>query len=136
MENYSEILPLFNRGQLLFVTFNPDTHEITSYGERSSDWEDFVSSLPLNECRYFVVNVDHTSTTDGVTRTKSGFGLWCPSSAAGKQKMTTAFFCAEFLSKIEPFIGGIKATRIEAGTHEALEKEAVVEKVFRYSRVK
>jgi hypothetical protein len=136
METHEEVLTRFNKGSVLFVTFDIQTREIVQYADRSASWDEFLACLPSNECRYFVVNVDHVSSTDGVTRTKPGFGLWCPSDAPGKQKMITTFFCAEFLAMLEPFIGGIKATRIEAGTHASLDRESVIEKLFRYSRVK
>ena len=58
--------------------------------------------------------------------------LWAPSKASRKDKMQLTFFAQNVLCEL----GGLGASRIEAGSAESLEYEQVKEKILRRVTVK
>jgi len=58
-------------------------------GDISSNYQDFVKSLPSQDCRYGVVNFEYTTESDG-KRSKIVFVNWAPETAPIKSKMVYA----------------------------------------------
>jgi len=55
----------------------------------NSTYDDFVASLPTNDCRYAVYDFEYQA-EDGGTRNKIMFVVWAPDSAKIKAKMLYA----------------------------------------------
>ena len=131
--NAIEILEQFNRGKLLFATFDAETKELIGHGARhEASWDDFVDSLPEHRCAFFLVHVDYFSTSDRVTRSKSALGRWCPELASTRDKMNATFFSKKFVAEISPFVPALGETRIQASSIDEVDRETIVERVTRF----
>jgi cofilin len=63
--------------------------ELETIGDSSKSYDDFVKSLPSNDCRYAVVNIDF-ELEDGGKREKLLFVNWAPNGAKLKPKTVYA----------------------------------------------
>lgn len=109
-----------------FITFNfsHDRKEIVvDQKSESSDWDDFMQSLPENEPRYAVYDF-HYEGSDGEATNRLVFVNWSPNDARPKTKML-------FATKKEALvreIPGISAD-IKVGDHSDITYEQVLGKV-------
>eukprot|EP01095_Lingulamoeba_sp_RSL-Kostka_P014332 TRINITY_DN620_c0_g1_i3.p1 TRINITY_DN620_c0_g1~~TRINITY_DN620_c0_g1_i3.p1 ORF type:complete len:146 (+),score=48.78 TRINITY_DN620_c0_g1_i3:57-494(+) len=96
-------------------------------------WEEFVSSLPSDECRYCVYQLPYVSKTDKVERSAFIFLRWCPSGASTKTKMISTFFQKEVISNLP---GSYVQTKLQAGSLDGLEYDYILEQALRFVTVK
>jgi len=62
------------------------TVEIEKKGDLTKTYDDFVSELPENDCRYGVIDLEF-ETNDGRETSKLVFISWCPDTAKVRPKM-------------------------------------------------
>ena len=95
--------------------------------EFNIDWENFVSKLPENECRYLFYTFKYISQVDNVERSKLIHILWTPKTADKKDKMMGAFFNEIVLDKL----GAASAVicRLQASHSSNLAYNDILEKV-------
>jgi len=62
---------------------------VTEHSSESADFNEFMTLLPTNDCRYAVYKMDFT-TTDGRPNTKIASIAWSPDSSSVKPKMVYA----------------------------------------------
>ena len=95
VEVSDDVVALFNdfklqQGEKLrFIIFsieNKKTIVIADKGERSKTFDDFCASLPDDDCRYGLVDLDFT-TTDGRPTSKLVLITWNPDTASVRSKM-------------------------------------------------
>ena len=97
-------------------------------------WDELISKLPVDGCRYVLYNFNYISVTDNIERSKLVFILWSPSAANKKHKMMSAFFAQSVLDKLTA--ASAVSCQIQAGTTSSLEYSVVLEKVLRKLSVK
>jgi len=90
----------------------------------SSTYQDFVSKLPSNDCRYAVFDFEYEQ--DGGSRNKIVFVVWSPDSAKIKAKM----LYASTKDAIRKKLVGI-GTEVQATDAAEIDRDAVLEKVLR-----
>ena len=59
---------------------------IDSFGERDATYDQMVDSLPADECRYCLIDMEF-ETSDGRPTSKLVFVSWCPDTASVRNKM-------------------------------------------------
>eukprot|EP01095_Lingulamoeba_sp_RSL-Kostka_P014331 TRINITY_DN620_c0_g1_i2.p1 TRINITY_DN620_c0_g1~~TRINITY_DN620_c0_g1_i2.p1 ORF type:complete len:146 (+),score=51.17 TRINITY_DN620_c0_g1_i2:57-494(+) len=96
-------------------------------------WEEFVSSLPFDECRYVVYQLPYISKTDNVNRSAFIFLRWCPSGASTKTKMISTFFQKDVIADLP---GGYVQTKLQAGSLDSLNYDHILEQSLRFVTVK
>ncbi|KAI1073067.1 hypothetical protein LB507_008986 [Fusarium sp. FIESC RH6] len=109
-----------------FITFSisHDRSEIVvDHTSESSDWDDFIQSLPENEPRYAVYDFGYEG-SDGEAKNKLVFVNWSPDTAKVRAKMIFAS-SKEALRRAFPGIGA----DFQATDHSDITYEAVLEKV-------
>jgi len=76
---------------LRYITYEIKNNviEIEKQGARSETWDDFCASLPENDARYAVIDVEF-ETDDGRPTSKILFLAWVPEGCKIKSKMTYA----------------------------------------------
>lgn len=76
-----------------FITFKlNDTYKeivVDKVGDRTTSYEDFTNSLPENDCRYAVYDLDFVTAED-VPKSRIFYILWSPASSKVKSKMLYA----------------------------------------------
>lgn len=88
----------------------------------ASTWDEFIASLPANDCRYVVYDFEHDS-GEGI-RKKIIFILWSPDTAKVRSKMIYASSDESMKKKIE--VG----TRLQANDFSDLEYNLIVTRLF------
>jgi len=88
-------------------------------------YEEFLESLPPNDCRYGVYDFEYTA-EDGGQRNKIVFVLWAPDSAKIKPKMLYTSSKDALRKKLV----GI-ATEVQATDRSEIDRDAVLEKCLR-----
>ena len=95
----------------------------------SATFNDFVASLPANECRYAIFDFEYElSAADGL-RQKILFVVWAPDTAKIKDKMLTASSKDALKKKLVGISVEVQATDLSEIT-----KESVVAKITAISR--
>eukprot|EP01089_Gocevia_fonbrunei_P002227 TRINITY_DN1221_c0_g1_i2.p1 TRINITY_DN1221_c0_g1~~TRINITY_DN1221_c0_g1_i2.p1 ORF type:complete len:159 (+),score=31.06 TRINITY_DN1221_c0_g1_i2:72-548(+) len=146
-ENETEtqnIVGKLNFGNVKFTTFNRigETSYALEYsftkeevGTSDESWNKLLSVLPPKECRVGLYNLDYTSESDGVTRSKLILLNWVPSEANVKSKMLSATNVKALKAKFESFGLHIFMV-IQGGSPFDLERSDVVQKVLSRCTVK
>ena len=79
-----------NKAKYAYLIFGMDKDyskiQISKKGEENASYDEFVAELPLDDCRYAVVNIKF-SLEDGGEREKLLFIQWSPNKAKLKSKM-------------------------------------------------
>ena len=91
-----------------FITYKlQDSKEIVveTVGERAASYEDFVSTLPENDCRFAVYDFDFTTPED-VPKSRIFYIFWSPDTAKVRSKMLYA-------SSNEKFKRGLDGIQVE-----------------------
>ncbi|OUM63165.1 hypothetical protein PIROE2DRAFT_67416 [Piromyces sp. E2] len=90
-----------------------------------TDYDDFIGSLPENECRYAVYDFNYTN-EEGGKRTKIVFYTWSPDTARIKMKMVYAATKEAIKKKLDGIYVEIQCTDLAEASYET-----VLEKVTR-----
>jgi len=127
MGAYNE-LKLGKKLKYIIFKLSPDNTEIVvDKKSEDPDYENFLSSLPENECRYAVYDVEYD--TEGGKRNKLCFYNWVPDGARIKNRMVSAS-SKEALRK--QFVG--IAADVQGSDPSEIDFQTVVEKLQRVSR--
>ena len=121
-------LKLGHQHKFVLFKLSDDLKEVVF--ERTStagqdSYQDFVNSLPPNDCRYAVYDFAFKA-EDGGDRNKILFVLWCPDSAKIKAKM----IYTSTKDSIRKKLVGI-GTEIQATDKAEISHDAVLEKCLR-----
>ncbi|KAI9202759.1 uncharacterized protein BJ171DRAFT_166760 [Polychytrium aggregatum] len=84
-----------------------------------ANYEDFVNSLPPNECRYVVYDFQYETSGEG-TRNKILFYVWSPDSAKIKPKMLYASSKDALRKKLDGIYTEIQCTDLSEVSYEAV----------------
>ena len=103
--------------------------QVETVGDSESTYEDFLKSLPANDCRYAVYKMSFTkpASTDGLNegrRTKTVFVLWAPGSANIKDKFVYSASKESLKWKLQ---GGLNI-EIQAGKVADLSEQQMLDK--------
>jgi cofilin len=102
-ECISEFNAMKLKKEYSFITYGMDKDfskiQIIDKGAATDSYDDFVSKLPLDECRYAVVNVKFSLENDG-DREKLLFISWSPNKAKLKSKMLFASSKEDFRKQL------------------------------------
>ncbi|XP_051177424.1 actin-depolymerizing factor 3 [Lolium perenne] len=126
----SECITKFNELQAKrlhrYVTYKlHDSKEVVidQVGERGATYEDFVSALPENDCRYAVFDFDYM-TPEEVPKSKIYYIFWSPDCAKVRSKMLYA-------SSNSKFKTGLNGIQIEMQATDASEisRDAIQDRI-------
>lgn len=92
-------------------------------GDKTKTFDDFTKSLPEDQPRYCVVDVEYI-TKSGADHSKIVFILWCPDNAGVKDKM----LYAASKDTISKSLQGCQLM-IQANDHDDLKKEGIQQKL-------
>ncbi|KAJ3285805.1 cofilin [Borealophlyctis nickersoniae] len=84
-----------------------------------ADYDDFVKSLPPNECRYCVYDFQYDTSGEG-QRNKILFYVWSPDSAKIKQKMLYAASKDALRKKLDGIYTEIQCTDLSEVSYETV----------------
>jgi len=101
---------------------------IDKTGDPSSTYDEFLKTLPDNDCRYAVATVHYTTPAEG-ERTKIVFFLWAPEGSKVKSKM----LYAGSKDTVKKGLPGIQ-TEIQGTDKSEVELNAVIEKCKQFSQ--
>ena len=99
---------------------------VNATGDPSATFDDFIETLPENECRYAVYDLEY-ETPAGATGSKIFFISWLPDSAKAMQKMVYASSLLDFKKQLEGW-----HLELQANDYDEITKEIMLEKVMRY----
>ncbi|XP_076887271.1 actin-depolymerizing factor 10-like [Bidens hawaiensis] len=87
------------------------THQVVieKLGQPNESYVDFQKSLPTNECRYAVYDLDFT-TVENCQKSKIFFFAWCPDSSRVRSKMIYASSKETFKRELEGIQLELQAT--------------------------
>ncbi|KAK9072921.1 hypothetical protein SSX86_009357 [Deinandra increscens subsp. villosa] len=96
-----------------FIVFKIEdkTHQVVieKLGKPTENYADFQKSLPANECRYAVYDLDFT-TVENCQKSKIFFFAWCPDSSRVRSKMIYASSKETFKRELEGIQLELQAT--------------------------
>jgi len=117
-------LKLGHQYRYLVLKLNDTNSEIVveKTGAPNATYEEFAKSLPPNDCRYGIFDLEFTA-DDGGQRSKIVFILWAPDSAKIKSKMLFTSSKADLKKKLV----GI-ATEVQATDASEIDQKAVLDK--------
>eukprot|EP01088_Endostelium_zonatum_P003721 TRINITY_DN14905_c0_g1_i1.p1 TRINITY_DN14905_c0_g1~~TRINITY_DN14905_c0_g1_i1.p1 ORF type:complete len:158 (+),score=33.48 TRINITY_DN14905_c0_g1_i1:56-529(+) len=124
----------------MFVRIGESSFQICKKAEASGDneaesWQQFITSLPEDECRYGLFNFKYTSESDNVERSKLIMVNWVPGGAKIKAKMLAATYVKGMKGKLDGFGGGIFIT-VQGGTVDELDRKSVEKSILNRCSVK
>lgn len=108
---------------IMFKIENKKTILIAEKADVSKTYDDFLASLPKNEPRYCLVDVEYI-TKSGADHTKMVFIFWCPDECAVKDKM----LYASSKDTIKKTFSGIQC-EIQANDFQDIEKAGIQQKL-------
>ena len=119
-------LKLKHKYRFVIFSLSTDFKEINveSTGEADKDYNEFITSLPKNECRYCVYDFEY-DVQDG-KRNKILFYVWAPDTSKVKQKMLYAASKDALRKKLDGIF-----TEIQCTDMAELAYETVLDKVLR-----
>ncbi|KAM7257669.1 hypothetical protein ACFE04_013410 [Oxalis oulophora] len=110
-----------------FIVFKIDEgiQQVTvdKYGDPGQSYEDFTASLPANECRYAVYDLDFT-TNENCMKSKIFFVAWAPDSARIRSKMVYASSKDRFRRELDGVQVELQATDPSEMTFDIIKARA------------
>lgn len=97
---------------------------IDKLAPKSESYDDFISQLPTDQCRYAVVDFPFEGSETGAQKEVLVFVVWCPEGASVKQKM----LYASSKDAIKSTCGGV-AAEIQATDFDEVSRDTVLGKV-------
>ncbi|KAJ4113935.1 hypothetical protein NW768_011465 [Fusarium equiseti] len=125
VETYQELRLKKSHKFIIFKLSKDNTDIVVDQTYESSDWEDFLKSLPEDEPVWAVYDFQYEAPESGV-RNKLVFFSWTPDGARTRAKMLHA----SSKDALRRALVGI-ATEIQATEHGEVAHEAVLDKVRR-----
>lgn len=124
--NAFQDLKLKKSSRYIIYTLNKDNTSIIIENEAGKDatYDDFLSALPEDDCRYAVFDYEYKKGDDQCMRSKICFIVWSPDCAKIKQKMLYASSKDALRKKLV----GIGA-EIQATDSSEVSEDAIKEKV-------
>ncbi|KAJ3061808.1 cofilin, partial [Quaeritorhiza haematococci] len=113
-------LKLKKRYRYIVYKITDDFKEITT--ERmveNSEYNDFVASLPANECRYCVYDFEYEVPGEG-PRNKIVFIFWAPDTAKVKAKMLYAASKEAIRKKLDGIYTELQCTDLSEVSHDSI----------------
>ncbi|KAI7737211.1 hypothetical protein M8C21_022319 [Ambrosia artemisiifolia] len=108
-----KFLELKSKRNYRFIVFKIEdkTHQVVieKLGQPNDNYADFQNSLPANECRYAVYDLDFT-TVENCQKSKIFFFAWCPDSSRVRSKMIYASSKETFKRELEGIQLELQAT--------------------------
>jgi cofilin len=119
-----------HRSQTTFVIYKIENESqvVTEHLSESDDFEEFLSLLPADDCRYALYKTSYT-TRDGRPGGKLVKITWTPSEASVRNKMIYAASSAALSS----VLGGAVTTKLNVGHIDHLTLEVMEEACQRFS---
>jgi len=111
-------LKLSKAVRFVMYGLNSDNTQVVvlSKGDKALSYQDFVSALPANECRWAVLDFEFQSNDAGV-RNKILFIAWSPDTSKVKEKMLFAGSKESFKKKLVGVALEIQATDLSEIDH-------------------
>ncbi|GJN22855.1 hypothetical protein PR202_gb10457 [Eleusine coracana subsp. coracana] len=98
-----------------FITFKMDDKFkeiiVDKVGEREANYDEFITTLPENDCRYAIYDFDFVTAED-VQKSRIFYILWSPQSSKVKSKMLYASSNQKFKSGLNGIQVEMQATDI------------------------
>jgi len=101
---------------------------IDKTGAPSASYDEFLATLPANDCRYGVVNVNYSTPAEG-DRSKIVFILWVPETSKIKHKM----IYAGTKDTVKKGFNGIQAD-VQGSDKSEVEIAAIIDKCKQFSK--
>ncbi|KAJ3054372.1 cofilin [Rhizophlyctis rosea] len=118
--NAFQDLKLRKRYRFIIYKMSDDLKEIgVEKTVENAEYNDFVKSLPANECRYCVYDFQYDTSGEGV-RNKILFYVWSPDSSKIKQKMLYAASKDALRKKLDGIYTEIQCTDLSEVSHETV----------------
>ncbi|RKO99490.1 hypothetical protein CXG81DRAFT_14447 [Caulochytrium protostelioides] len=113
-------LKIGKKYKFLIYKLTSDLKEIqVASSVEQGTYDDFVASLPANECRYGVFDFEYETGGEGV-RNKILFYVWSPDTATIKQKMLYASSKVMLRKKLDGIYTEIQCTDLSEVAHETV----------------
>ncbi|XP_047328798.1 actin-depolymerizing factor 7 [Impatiens glandulifera] len=106
-----KFLELKSKRNYRFITFKIEGQEVVldKLGSPEESYEDFTASLPADECRYAVYDLDFT-TNENCQKSKIFFIAWSPESSKVRMKMVYASTKDRFKRELDGIQVELQAT--------------------------
>jgi cofilin len=108
-----------NYKYIIYKIENNSTIVIEKTGAPNASYDDFITSLPNDECRYGLIDFDYTS-GDGRPTDKLVLVSWCPDTARVKSKMVYSGSKEALKSVLVGVMVHINATDASEVSHHAV----------------
>ncbi|KAK8685047.1 hypothetical protein V6N13_041058 [Hibiscus sabdariffa] len=97
---------------------------VDKLGEPNDKYEDLIASLPANECRYAVFDLDFT-TTENCQKSKIVFIAWAPDIARVRSKMVYASSKDRFRKELDGVQVELQATDLSEMSYDIVKERAI-----------
>eukprot|EP00743_Colponemidia_sp_Colp-15_P000620 GILK01000693.1.p1 GENE.GILK01000693.1~~GILK01000693.1.p1 ORF type:complete len:150 (+),score=24.93 GILK01000693.1:40-450(+) len=109
VEKYNELKLRHNARYIIYKIEEGREIQIEHIGERAATYDQFLSLLPENDCRYAVFDYEF-NTTDGRPQSKLVFFAWSPDTSSVKTKMTYSASKQKFKAMLVGLAKEVQAT--------------------------